>query len=130
MTGLSAEGSYLYLGSRAQNWAYRYTLPSITGRTTYTYFNGFSNTRDIAKTPGMNNVWVATDNSGMTLGCFNSYYVRIDEITSDLVPYARGVAMDPAGYLWVSDPVNDLIYKIELSVALERSTWGEIKASF
>lgn len=49
---------------------------------------------------------------------------------NDLVPHARGVAMDPDGFLWVSDPVNDLLYKIDLSLSLQQQTWGELKTMF
>ena len=77
-----------------------------------------------------NLTWVASDNSTMVLACFDSGHVRVDDIMGDLVPYARGVAMDPDGYLWVSDPVNDLLYKIDLSLSLQQHTWGELKTMF
>jgi len=129
VTGLSAEANYLYLGSRNQNRAYRYTLPTIASRVSYCYFTLYSQTRDIVKTPD-NLVWVASDNTTLTLACYNTSGVRVDDIMNDLVPHARGVAMDPDGYLWVSDPVNDLIYKIDLSLSLQHQTWGELKTMF
>ena len=121
MTGLSASGSYLYLSSKNQNRCYRYVLPGITGLLQWTYFVGFTNPRDLAYLPD-NTIWVASDNTTMTLACFNDDNDRIDYIMSDLVPYARGVAVDDAGYLWVSDIVNDVIYKIDLSEGVEPGT--------
>jgi hypothetical protein len=118
VTGLSAENQFLYLGSRAQNRCYRYYLPGITGRYNYSYFTGFSNSRDLVKTPD-NLIWVASDNASMPLACYDTGNTRVDYILNDLVPYARGVAMDPDGYLWVSDIVNDVIYKIDLSEGVE-----------
>jgi len=129
VTGLSAVANYLYLGSRNQNRTYRYILPTISSRVSSTYFTSYSQTRDIVRTPD-NMVWVASDNTTMVLACFNTGHVRVDDIMNDLVPYARGVAMDPDGYLWVSDPVNDLIYKIDLSLSLQQHTWGELKTMF
>ena len=132
MTGLSAEDNYLYLGSTTQNKAYRYTLPSIVSRTEFTTFTGCSVTRDIVKIPySLDLIWVASDNPLVPLACFNASGVRVDEITFDQVPAARGLAMDPSGNsLWVSDPVNDLLYEIEVTLSLENNTWGALKTAF
>lgn len=118
MTGLAASGSYLYLGSQTQNKTYRYTLPNISNRANFLYFNEFNQTRDIVRTPD-NNIWVASDNAGVVLALYNTSNTKIDYIMSYLVPYARGVAMDPDGYLWVSDIVNDKLYKIDLTEGIE-----------
>lgn len=42
---------------------------------------------------------------------------------------ARGVDSDGT-YLWVSNPSNDKIYKLDMSTGLELDTWGAIKARF
>jgi len=134
VTGLSAEGDYLYLGSTTQNKAYRYSLPYISGRTDFATFTGYSDTRDIAKVPGscMDLVWVASDNALMPVACYNADGVIVAEIMYDEVPYARGLAMDATGYnLWISDPENDLLYEVEVvQTALQTSTWGELKTAF
>lgn len=52
-------------------------------------------------------------------------------ITSEVIPCAYGVTMDPEGYLWVSDMQNDLIYKIDpYATGLTPDTWAGIKTSF
>jgi hypothetical protein len=129
VTGLSAEDNYLYLASVTQNKAYRYTLPSIVSRTDFATFTDYSETRDIAKVPySLDLVWVASDNVMVPLACYNTDGVRVAEITYEQVPCARGLAMDPSGYiLWVSDPVNDLLYEIDVSLSLENQTWGALK---
>ncbi len=132
MTGLSAEDNYLYLGSTNQNKSYRYTLPYISGRTDFATFTSYSETRDIVKVPySIDLVWVASDNPLVPLACFNKSGVRVAEITYEQVPGARGLAMDPSGnILWISDPVNDLIYEVDVSLSLETSTWGALKTAF
>ncbi|NOQ21498.1 MAG: T9SS type A sorting domain-containing protein [Candidatus Aegiribacteria sp.] len=121
MTGLAANNATrLYVSSRTQNRTYRYTAPGITGRISYIYYSGGSQTRDIAITTN-GNIWVATDLAVMPLRLYNTSNVMIDNIPAGLVPYARGVTMDESGYLWVSDIVNDKIYKIDLTEGIEGS---------
>jgi len=129
VTGLSASGNYLYLSSITQNRTYRYTLPGIAGRLSRNPFTGFSQTRDIAWLAD-NTVWVASDWTSVTLRLYNSAGTWVDYIPGSLVPYARGVAMDPEGYLWVSDMENDKIYKIDLTEGVEGTeTSGTIDLS-
>ena len=114
MTGLSAVGNYAYVASRSQNRTYRYTLPGIAGRINSNPFTGYSETRDIAWCPD-GTVWVASDWTSVPLRCFDASGTWVDYIDMSLVAYARGVALDPEGYLWVSDMENDKLYKIDLS---------------
>ena len=122
MTGLAAkDASYLYVSSRNQNAAYRYTAPAIASGVSYTTYTGGSQTRDIAITPE-GNIWVASDDpTTMPLRLYNSSNVMIDNISTALVPTACGVTMDESGYLWVSDTENDCIYKIDLTEGIEGS---------
>lgn len=127
MTGLEVSGSYLYLSSVNQNSCYRYDLPDVTNRIAHRFYVGYSQTKDIAVdavTPG-NNIWVAANNATNTLRLYNSSNQVIDFIEPALVPYATGVTMDPDGYLWVADPTNDKIYKIDLSTGVEDEASGE-----
>jgi len=51
-------------------------------------------------------------------------------ISSSIVPAAHGMCFDDEGFLWVSNWNTDEIYKIQINpVALQRATWGEIKAT-
>jgi hypothetical protein len=121
VTGLATrDASYIYVGSRNQNITYRYTAPAISSRVTYLAFTGASQTRDIAIMPS-GEVWVATDWTAMPLRLYNTSGTMIDNIANTLVPAARGVTIDEDGYLWVSDIVNDKIYKIDLTEGIEGS---------
>ncbi len=82
---------------------------------------------DIAYDGG--NIWLAWDNSSQPVRMYDTGGAVIDYLPGSLIPQATGLTMDTDGYLWVSDNDNDLIYKVDLEVALNRSTWGWIKAS-
>lgn len=115
MTGLSAYGNYLYLGSRNQNRVYRYTLPGITSMVSFSYLTGYSMTCDIAMIGEDNLVWVASENTSLALKCYDSNNTMVDYIDTDLIPNARGLAIDPNGYLWVSDENTDMIHQVDLT---------------
>lgn len=117
MTGLTARGNFLYVSSVNQNCAYRYTMPGIVSRMVYTIYSGYSNTRDISMDDD-GQIWVASGWTSLPLRLYNAQNTLVDYIGSDLIPHAKGVAMDPEGFLWVSDPENDLIYKIDLQVGI------------
>ncbi len=78
-----------------------------------------------------NVIWIATESTTMPVRCYNSSNTMIDSITSDVVPNARGLTLDPEGYLWVSDIDNDKIYKVDIGMSsLTGSTWAGIKTAF
>ncbi len=95
-------------------------MPGITSRAQHVYFNGYSQTRDIAITPD-SIVWVASDNASIPAKAYNRSGVVVDYIDSDMVSSARGVAIDPEGYLWLSNMEMDLIYKIDLTEGIGSS---------
>ena len=95
-------------------------MPGINNRAQHVYFNGYSQTRDIAITPD-SIVWVASDNASIPVRAYNRSGVVVDYIDSDLVSSARGVAIDPEGYLWLSNMEMNLIYKIDLTEGIETS---------
>lgn len=119
MTGLSASGNYVFLGSRNQNRVYYYTLPGITTRKDFSFLTGFSTTCDIAMNAADSLVWVASENTSLTIKCYDTNNTMVDYIGLDLVTNARGMALDPGGYLWVSDIDADKIYKIDLTDGIE-----------
>ena len=95
-------------------------MPNISSRAQHVYFNGYSQTRDIAITPD-SIVWVASDNAAIPVRAYNRNGVVVDYIDPDLVSSVRGVAIDPEGYLWLSNMEMDLIYKIDLTEGIESS---------
>lgn len=119
MTGLSASGNRLYLGSRNQNRVYYYTLPGIVSRQNFTYMTGFSTTCDIAINTADNVVWVSSENTSLCIKCYDDNNTMVDYIGIDMITNARGMALDPNGYLWVSDIDADKIYKIDLTEGIE-----------
>lgn len=129
MTGLSAYGNYLYLGSRNQNRVYRYTLPNITTRTNFTYMAGYSMTCDIAMDSANDLVWVASESTALALKCYDSNSTMVDYIDISLIPNARGLALDPNGHLWVSDVDSDVIHQVDLTEGVEGSSSGIQTAS-
>ncbi len=124
MTGLSASGNHLYLGSRNQNRIYYYTLPGITTRMNFTYLMGFSQTCDIAINTTDSLAWVASENTSIAVKCYGNDNTMVDYIDVSLIPNARGMALDPDGFLWISDVEADKIYKVDLTDGIEDSNEG------
>ncbi len=81
---------------------------------------------DIAYDGG--DIWVACDNDGSSIMCFDTSGILVNAIERSLVPDAEGLTVDPEGYLWASDNENGLIYKIDPDgMSLEPCTWGALK---
>ena len=125
MTGLSASGNYVFLGSRTQNRVYYYTLPGIATRTDFSFLTGYSMTCDIAMNAADSLVWVASENTSLAIKCYDSNNTMVDYIDISMVANARGMALDPDGYLWVSDIDADKIYKIDLTEGIEGHNQGQ-----
>ncbi len=121
MTGLSASGNYLYLGSRNQNRIYYYTLPGIASRQDFTFMTGFSATCDIAVDATEGIAWVASENTSIAVKCYDDNNTMVDYIPADMIPNARGMALDPNGYLWISDIDADKIYQVDLTEGIENN---------
>jgi hypothetical protein len=123
--GLAAEGPYLYMaGEMYYDCGYVEYCVSDSAET-YLDFNGVTgDIFDIAYDSG--DIWLACA-SGHPVRCFDVSGSVVDYLESSLIPSAWGLTMDDEGYLWVSDTVNDLIYRVDLGTALSRSTWGGIK---
>ena len=119
MTGLSACGNYVFLGSRSQSKVYYYTLPGVTTRKYFTYMTDFSKSCDIAMNDADSLVWVASENTNLAVKCFNTTNAMVDYIPIGMIPNARGMALDPDGYLWISDIDADKIYQIDLTEGIE-----------
>ncbi len=124
MTGLSASGNYVFLGSRNQNRVYYYTLPGVSTRKDFTYMTGFGATCDIAMNAADSLVWVASENTGLAVKCYDTNNTMVDYINVSLIPNARGMALDPSGYLWISDIDADKIYQVDLSEGIEEGDQG------
>jgi len=78
-----------------------------------------------------NMIWYALGSGGEnSVEVYNSSGSLIHWIPSSIVPGAYGLTFDDAGYLWASDTNTDELYKISVDfTALERETWGAIKAT-
>jgi hypothetical protein len=124
VTGLSASGNYVFLGSRNQNRVYYYTLPGVTTRKNFTYMLGFSTTCDLAMNAADSLVWVASENTSICIKCFDANNTMVDYIPNTMIANARGMALDPGGYLWVSDIDADKIYKVDLTGGIEEQQGG------
>ena len=64
-------------------------------------------------------VWIANDNGTSPIRVYNSSGSMIGGIPASIVPDACGLAFESAQYLWVSDPTNQLIYKVDLTTGFE-----------
>ncbi len=115
MTGLAAHMDYLYLSSRAQRRAYRYSLPGMYGQSASTRFGNASRTRDIARdSEGL--IWVATDDYRTPLHCYNTSGTMVSSISGDVVSSAAGIAIDNEGNLWVSNNEDGIICCIDFLI--------------
>ncbi len=124
MTGLSVAGNNVFLSSRNQNRCYYYNLPNLTIRKDFSYYLGFSTTCDIAMNAADSLVWVASENTSLTIKCYDTDNTMVDYIGVDMITNARGMALDPDGCLWVSDIDNDKLYKIDLTEGIEDNGSG------
>lgn len=126
MTGACISGSTLYaLGNTYQghpNFTIHKYNPSTGTQTgqhmTPAAFPGLTQTAyDIAMSP--EGVWIARDESDSPVLRYATNGVLTGYIDGSVIPAAAGLAIDGDGYMWASDPVNDLIYKIDLTVSTE-----------
>ena len=79
---------------------------------------------------GTGDVWFACSDPSYPIRAYNASGTLVNRIPSSIVPAAHGLCFDDNGFLWVSNLTTDEIYRVNLNpVALERGTWGEIKAS-
>jgi len=67
-------------------------------------------------------VWVASENTSICIKCYDTNNTMVDYIPNTMIANARGMALDPAGYLWVSDIDADKIYKVDLTEGIEEQT--------
>ena len=79
---------------------------------------------------GAGDIWYACNDASYPVRAFNTGGTQVNSISSSVIADAHGLCFDDEGFLWVSNWNADEIYRIQLDpVALERSTWGEIKAT-
>ncbi len=128
MTGASFSGSILYAFGNAYGTnvytvhKYNPATGSSSGQyMTSTDFPGLQPAvYDIAFSA--TGVWVARDESDSPIICYNTSGVVTNYVMGTTIPEAAGLAMDPDGYLWVSDPGNDKIYKLDISTSITDTT--------
>ena len=131
MTGASASGSVLYAFGNAYT-AGQFTVEKYnptTGADTGEYmsavdFPGLEGTTyDIAFSS--EGVWVARDESDSPVLRYNTIGELTGYIMGSTVASAAGLAVDTDGFLWVSDPDSDKIYKLDTTVSIaDENTFG------
>ena len=124
MTGLSVSNNHIFLGSKTQNRVYYYALPGITSMNLFSFLTGYSATCDIAMNAADSLAWVASENTSIAVKCYNSNNTMVDYIDVSLIPNARGLTLDPSGYLWISDIDADKIYQVDLTEGIEEGDDG------
>ncbi|MCK5786288.1 MAG: T9SS type A sorting domain-containing protein [Candidatus Sabulitectum sp.] len=90
----------------------------------FSYLAGYSTTCDIAMNAADSLAWIASENTSIAVKCYNSNNTMVDYIDVSLIPNARGLALDPSGYLWVSDIDADKIYQVDLTEGIEEGIQG------
>jgi len=69
-------------------------------------------------------IWVARDESDSPILRYNTEGVLTGYVLGTEVPAAAGLTVDPDGYLWVSDPLNDKIYKVDTFTSIDDTYEG------
>jgi len=64
-------------------------------------------------------VWVARDEADSPVLRYDTSGNLTGYVMGSEVPAAAGLTVDSSGFLWVSDPVNDKIYKVDTSTSVE-----------
>ena len=127
MTGSAVNGTVLYaFGNTSgtnQFTVHRYTASSGSSSTQYMTPSDFPGllpaVYDIAYSS--EGIWVARDESDSPILRYNTSGVVTGYVMGTTVPAAAGLTVDPEGYLWVSDPDNDKIYKLDTTTGISES---------
>lgn len=130
MTGAAFSGSTIYAfgniyGSTTQFSVHKYTT---AGSSSGQYMNQLDfpglqpAVYDIAYSAS--GIWVARDESDSPVLRYNTSGVVTGYVMGTDVPAAAGLAVDNDGFLWVSDPVNDKIYKVDVVTSIDENTAG------
>ena len=72
-------------------------------------------------------IWVARDEPDSPILRYNTSGVLTGYVMGTTVPAAAGLAIDPEGFLWVSDPENDKIYKLDVTTAIGESSGSVVE---
>ncbi len=134
MTGAAFNGTTIYAfgniyGSTTQFSVHKYTT---AGSSSGQYMNQLDfpglqpAVYDIAWSAA--GVWVARDESDSPVLRYDTSGNLTGHVPGSEVPAAAGLTVDSSGYLWVSDPVNDKIYKVDTSTSVEEGNTTPIDA--
>lgn len=131
VTGLATNGSYIYgAGVDAQTSPpkeviERYNLSGAIQSGPFLMTDLGIDFYDIAFLD--NEIWYAVDDASEPVQVYNSAGTKTFSLSSSVVPAACGMTFDDEGFLWVSDPDTDLIYKVDLDL---QGTAGSSGAAF
>lgn len=118
MTGACTNGSVLYfLGNDyySQPLIQTYTTGGSTSSLYMSYFPGIGSTRyDTAWRSG--GVWIARDCAESPILAYDTNGACAGFVEGSLIGgAAMGLTIDDEGYLWASNALNDVIYKLEVT---------------
>ncbi len=121
MTGVAADASKLYVsgnyGASRSVETYSWT-GSVSASPYINNMTGAGTIYDIGFAGGL--IWVACDGADSPVKAYNTAGAIVDMIPGSIVENAaRGVDFDDLGFLWVSNPTTDKIYKIDLTQGVE-----------
>lgn len=128
MTGAGIDGTTLYVlgniyGSSTEYSVHKYNATAGTSIAQYMNQYDFPGLQpsvyDIAYSSA--GVWVARDQADSPILCYNTNGVLVDYVMGTTVPAAAGLTIDPDGFLWVSDPENDKIYKVATTTSISEA---------
>ncbi len=67
-------------------------------------------------------VWIARDNSDSPILAYNTDGLLVGHVDGATVSAAMGLTIDSDGYIWASNPDDDMIYQIEVTTGIEESS--------
>lgn len=121
MTGATFDGTKLYAFGNIYNSTTQYSVHRylVSGSSNGQYmsqvdFPGLApQAYDIAWSDG--DIWVARDEPDSPVLRYSTTGEVTAYILGTEVPAAAGLTEDDSGYLWISDPENDKIYKVDFT---------------
>ncbi len=130
MTGVGSDASKLYaLGTSYYGYSVEtFSWTGTVGASPYiNSFVGLGTGYDIGYSGSY--VWVANDAADSPVRAFNTAGTPVNAIPGSIIGNAaRGVDFESATLMWVSNPNNDKIYKIDLSVGVGEGQGAEVPA--
>ena len=125
MTGACSDGTYAYiLGTNytSDPVIEKFTSGGSVGANPYMdFFPGSGDTvYDTAWLDG--GIWIARDNADSPILAYNTDGLHVGHVDGSTVSAAMGLTIDSDGYIWASNPDDDMIYQIEVTTGIEEGS--------